>query len=138
MSDLDKILSPKIIPCVAGIWSPINQYCLKKEEAVQIINITGTRALVLHIPPKNNYVDNNSLNFEELIEDTLIPLSDMVLLFNTSCCTNLKCVERVIKHMKYINSEYIDEFQHPLHSFLKLEILDSNLYPNDLHTLEII
>ena len=40
--------------------------------------------------------------------------------------------------MKYINSEYIDEFQHPLHSFLKLEILDSNLYPNDLHTLEII
>ncbi len=135
---LEKVLEAKIISCVAGVWTSKDKYCLPVDIAAEVIRATGTRALVLHITENNESISNEIISFEELISELSIPLSEMILLFNTSGCSSLKTVQRVIEKMEYICSGYPSENKDLLPSFLKLEILDNDLRPNDKATLKII
>lgn len=138
INDLKIGLSPKVIACVAGIWSN-DSYCLPFQKAVDVIKYSGTRILVLHIPSEYETTSQNStseaINFHELIQALDIPYTDMVLFFNTSLCHTLNDVERVIKSMNYLQAQ---QPYKNIPSFLKLEIFDDDFMPNDKIICEIL
>ncbi len=134
-SPLERILAPKIIACIAGIWQPGNKYCLPVQTAAEVIRASGSRALVVHIPGINEDCSNKTFSLEELIEELSIPLSEIVFLFNTSLCSTLDDVQKVIKIM---NSTRMSFPYEEIPALLKLEIFDARLRPDDQKTIRIL
>jgi thiazole synthase len=136
-SRLNYGLSPRMIACVAGIWAERNKYCLPIPVAAAVIRASGTHALVLHIPNLKRSADpvDEILDFEELLEAIEIPLEKFVLLINTSLCSTLEETREVVKVMRLFCAR---PPWNRTFAFLKLEILDGNLRPNDELVCEVI
>jgi thiazole synthase ThiGH ThiG subunit len=137
-SALKTILSPKIIACVAGIWTQDKHYCLPIKTAVGVIRASGTRGLVVHIA--NNFnssriTTGQCVLIDDLLQELSIPLSDLVFIFNTALCSNLKHVQELIDIIESIRNT--DPYNQT-YALLKLEILDDNLCPIDQTTIEIL
>jgi thiazole synthase ThiGH ThiG subunit len=119
------------------MWTPGNKYCLPVQAAAGVIRASGSRILVLHIPNLKHQatLTDEALSFEELTEELNSSISEMVFFFNTSLCSTLEDVRQVIKLMNSIcrTPPYSEST-----AFLKLEILDGDLRPDDPKTCGIL
>lgn len=133
---LKSLLAPNIIACVAGSYIDGSEHCLELEKAQDVIKYSETNACVINLPLKISHIPKKYLLLKDLL-DSFMNKKAIVPLLNTSRASNKEEATKMVNLGLNSLKEFLeDNFYHP--AFVKLEILDNNLIPNNMETLNCL
>jgi len=131
---VQRLLRPRLIVCISGAYADGSDHCLPVLQARQVIRITRTNAIVVHLPLDLESIPRTCLPIEELRD--AFPKSAVPLL-NTSRATNALQARSMIEYgLEVFGGPFGTRFSDdPL---IKLEILDQDLAVVDKEVLRCL
>ena len=132
--EVEHLISPRLIVCVSGSYSGGGHHCLPAGRARDVIRLTQTNAIVVHIPLTLDTMPEACLGVDEIEAAFSEP---PVPLLNTSRATTASQACAMLEYA-------LDVFSGPLGRryryapLLKLEILDDELRAVDSEVLEAL
>jgi thiazole synthase ThiGH ThiG subunit len=132
--ELKCLLEPRLIVCVAGAYVNGTEHCLQAQDVFDIVRITKTNALVIHLPIDVQAVPRTCVALPDINRAFAHP---PVPLLNTSRCSSAQDALAMIEYgLEVFRGPFGAHFSFaPL---LKLEILDSNLQAIDSEVLSCL
>jgi thiazole synthase ThiGH ThiG subunit len=123
LTEIEEILRPRIIVCVAGAYPGQRAHSLVLTTARDVIAITGSRACIIHVPRAPDEFPSCGIPLADFVQAFKSPL-DVVPLINTSRAASAAEALRMIDSgLRFFKDD--DTFRRaPL---VKLEILDRTL-----------
>lgn len=122
-SDLQVILQPRIIACVAGAYPNDLSHALDTESALDVLRITKTRALIIHVASRMDLPPKCCIPITEVLR-AFDNLDSVVPMVNTSrAATSTEAASMIRGGLGFVEGSGL--FRRP--ALIKLEILDRSL-----------
>ncbi len=131
---VERLLRPRLIICIAGTYPDGSEHCLALPEARRVIQATRTHAIVVHLPVDLVSMPKTCIPIDDLASAFL---DEAVPLLNTSRATDARQARKMIDFgLSVFRGSLGQRFQEP--PLVKLEILDQNLAVLDSEVLRCL